>query len=443
MQPRADILGRATDLDLGSGGLRWFFALPQADFFDQRGNEIALSDERTFAEIAESLQRQIPAHYRPAFIGTGHRAEAGTLGLIEKVRVLTQAEAKSHGIDLRAPAAIMLGASLNAAGRAMDEAEELEYCSVGLRLGWTDETGERWPAFLREFTATAVPWLKYHNIPARELRGLALMDQDYAAAVTAAIDSRVTDEMPRDAIVAKLAEMCACDPEMIAAVEAGDTSNPKMLSALGEALGIDADEHTEEADEEAAPEAAPAEPNEAPAPDADVEDVPEEAAPPADDNTDEDEEDLEMSDTTKALAAELEAANIARAAAEQRAAALEQRVQALEMADRQRKAEEAVAAVEAEFALSDESRRFAVELALSDETGDRFDAFVGTLRDARKPVKAARRAGVHTPGRPVALSLSDSSPESRAALAARAREVAAERGVSFSEAVRLVDSGVA
>jgi hypothetical protein len=100
-----------------------------------------------------------------------------------------------------------------------------------------------------------------------------------------------------------------------------------------------------------------------------------------------------------------------------------------------------VSELNAEFALSEESRKFAIDLALTDETGERLAAFVGSLRDARKAVKTERKAQRYVPQAGPSLSLADNSAEARAELHTRALALKAERGISYREAVKLIDAG--
>jgi len=181
------LAGNAVDVN-DEDGLSWFWAFGQKDF-DYEGQLVPLGSDEFYQSTIQSLTRQIcDGVFHPCMIDD-HDEKSRPLGTIADFRNLSELEAADLGIEQSTPFAAYVGVKLNTAGQALDDKEQLEYSSVGMHFDWPDpeDSGEVWPAYLKEFSAVNVPYLKATQVPRSNMRNLQL--QDEAAAPDAVADA--------------------------------------------------------------------------------------------------------------------------------------------------------------------------------------------------------------------------------------------------------------
>jgi len=212
----------ASDTEETGDGLRWFWGFAQADMPSTSGAVVPLGDEEFFLLAAESIEEELK-RFQPSFIRE-HKRDGTAMGTVERIEVLTREEAKARfNIDLATDREAFFGIKLSDEGREIDDRGGFNYTSINMHFG-AEEAGKRWPAYLKELSATAVPKAKENQLKRGDVRHLVLSDTE----------GSVTPE-ERAAIVADVTEavLAALKTEMADDTEddKGDKEEPMVEAA--------------------------------------------------------------------------------------------------------------------------------------------------------------------------------------------------------------------
>ena len=194
----------------------WLPIIPDARVYDAKIGEWVDLSGAAFDSAVSSIGEMLDAGWGPPLLWE-HEVSGGGSGLLQELRVVSQADAETKGVRVAAPRVLLGRYSL-----AHDiPRSAITYTSPSFVQDAQDDRGVMRSFILRELSLVSIPHLKTALPPAHEVSAHAWVDDGPHPGGTTAQEVRMSEEQVREIVLAAVGEAVAPLNARLDALESG------------------------------------------------------------------------------------------------------------------------------------------------------------------------------------------------------------------------------